>query len=802
LLGELLSLPQELAKRLADNHPLMRRWMMRVTSRTQRVISVFERAETAQDPENLDSKLVSDIRKSLHVLDRRVDLGNLLYIARIGTLPGFRQVRGRSSFCKRNAFMESSILRMGGSVRKNLNRFKNHVRYGGGLNDAHRYLSEYDKNYDAQAFRNLSTRRFARFLGIRRGMGRVLGLDEVLSSVKINLDANPGPSYKVAGYEKKLDAINTSVRAAELVVDQLAEGLDPAPPLYSLAGRPKLTTMKKALEKLRGGRPVGRAVMMADAHETLLASRFSQPMLQWAKESQKVIMLGYNKYAGDVTRLTSELVKYNTYLTIDFSRFDSTVSSRLIHKGFNVIANFFGLTDENPEGKLLRWLESQFTNSVLVTKDGVLFQKSGGVPSGSALTSLVDSLCSAYVMWTIMEGMKQDGQISGYDLRTYGDDVLLSVHYRGPDHARRKKGRALAGMVSAYAETYFGMSVSAEDTRVCCNLFVQYAVPNVPGHILDRSSVYMRAYHRQQEKLLGRRLTFNEKWMLVQTEPKGPFVGGTTHRWTYVFWDSPDFLSYYFHENGSMIRPTSEVIDRILNPESPVMTLDAHINHLMSALVENANNDHTINHVMHYMLDAWYMSLQGITNSSEARRDIKSFYHEPDRDELLSVDLIPEECEQDMRFWYRWQTKVADLRSDDRTKVFLRKFDKVVARARRAHHDSLAEMTGGFVLRNVARRGHALIRQIFMGGDIQAIKEYGLLLKLKAELFPQMYNSAVGEKLITLAADKLRVKRDARSIVGGKRIRSDCGPEDPWLVSDVVDDDSMNLPEARRRRVS
>lgn len=134
------------------------------------------------------------------------------------------------------------------------------------------------------------------------------------------------------------------------------------------------------------------------------------------------------------------------------------------------------------------------------------------------------------------------------------------------------------------------------------------ATPNAPKEVLDGSSVVLRKHWKDQERLYGRRLRFEEKWHLIYHEPEGPYVGGRTHRWTYVFWDSFKFLSYYIRTDGTMIRPTWEVESRLLNPERRLNSLDRHLDLLICSLCENVFNKHTVNHILHYFIDAQWMA--------------------------------------------------------------------------------------------------------------------------------------------------------------------------------------------------
>jgi hypothetical protein len=57
-----------------------------------------------------------------------------------------------------------------------------------------------------------------------------------------------------------------------------------------------------------------------------------------------------------------------------------------------------------------------------------------------------------------------------------------------------------------------------------------------------------------------------------------------------------------------MIRPTKEVMQKLVNPEKNVTTIDDHITRLKMALLENYENRHTQNRVYHMLYDAYYLA--------------------------------------------------------------------------------------------------------------------------------------------------------------------------------------------------
>lgn len=75
-------------------------------------------------------------------------------------------------------------------------------------------------------------------------------------------------------------------------------------------------------------------------------------------------------------------------LSIDFSGFDASVSRVLIERVFDIIRGWFS----SREVYLINFVEKAFLEIGLWTPNGVQVDRNGGVPSGSGLTNLIDSL--------------------------------------------------------------------------------------------------------------------------------------------------------------------------------------------------------------------------------------------------------------------------------------------------------------------------------------------------------------------------------------------------------------------------
>jgi hypothetical protein len=136
--------------------------------------------------------------------------------------------------------------------------------------------------------------------------------------------------------------------------------------------------------------PKQRLVWMADHVETILGLSILYPVLNRLR-----VLPGFSAWSSDV-RVDEAITKLlqtakqsgDTIISADYSNFDASVSYTLIDSVWDLLRYWF--TDGAKSR--LDILEETFSQGGLVTPDGVFNDRKGGVPSGSALTNLVDTL--------------------------------------------------------------------------------------------------------------------------------------------------------------------------------------------------------------------------------------------------------------------------------------------------------------------------------------------------------------------------------------------------------------------------
>jgi len=545
---------------------------------------------------------------------------------------------------KKNKFLRSTMQVLGGGETRLLEKLRPLERRGGGIDDAWKYMRLLDRQYEAPCPFTFPVSAQCHFLGITPGSLSPVSVSEAAAMASHNLDANPGPSFRALGFLKKRESISLAMDIAnEIVIKAESESiLDFLEPRYALAGRSKVQESEKVHIKAQSLAPFGRAVFMADQHETLVAGRYAYPLMNSLVDEFKVVMNGFNKFGDHPTKLSSRLERMNIFINVDFKMFDINCSPLLIERGLKVVAECFGvdLLSDNKESRIFKWLEREIISSIIVLPTGRCVRKVGGVPSGSGLTALLDSIINA-IMW--QEVLFRIGA-SDYEVFVQGDDVLLGLHHDAPTKSRKSWARDKVVQISKYFAELYGHEVNVEKTHIGTELFVGFAQPRVPTGVNDHSSRVVMEFRRAERARLGRPLTFDEQFIVLREEPVGPGPG-LTHRWTYLFKDRAKFLSHYFKRDASSgstmcVRPTAEVITNLLHPEGTVKTLQDHVERLTAAQVENMGNHHVTNRLMHYLYDAFVLRENGVFATLPSEHIVRrAWYRKIDR----QVDLLTED---------------------------------------------------------------------------------------------------------------------------------------------------------------
>jgi len=110
------------------------------------------------------------------------------------------------------------------------------------------------------------------------------------------------------------------------------------------------------------------------------------------------------------------------FINTDISGWDRMRAIFLIRSAFKVLRHYLDLTQEDK--KVVKWLENYLIMTPIMTPDGYLFRKQGGIPSGTFLTLLLNSACNYIAQHTLLNFMN----VPYHDLAVLGDDCAFFVN--------------------------------------------------------------------------------------------------------------------------------------------------------------------------------------------------------------------------------------------------------------------------------------------------------------------------------------------------------------------------------------
>jgi hypothetical protein len=190
-----------------------------------------------------------------------------------------------------------------------------------------------------------------------------------------------------------------------------------------------------------------RAVFMVDVMTIIGESKFGAPLNEWLK-SYSYTAIGKDDpwithYVGEQRN------KGMSFISLDYSKYDSTIPSWLIHSAFDVIRAAFSEYDST----LLAVIEEDFINKNIITAEGVI-HASHGNPSGSRLTAIINGICNEIITETWMSAYSLKGVCN-----IMGDDNLIFLD------GIHKVNDALVTSISQYIMHNFGIQVNPDKSN-------------------------------------------------------------------------------------------------------------------------------------------------------------------------------------------------------------------------------------------------------------------------------------------------------------------------------------------------
>lgn len=166
-----------------------------------------------------------------------------------------------------------------------------------------------------------------------------------------------------------------------------------------------------------------RLVWMYPLEMTILEAKFARPLIECFKNIRTPMPYSLRRYQLGA-RLSYTMIERNN-VSLDFSKFDSSVPSWLIKKAFKILGTWFDFNEDT--AKVFDKIQYYFINTPLVMIDGHLYHgKNHGVPSGSYFTQLIDSIVNYIIITAAMQKYKlhhHEGRV-----HVLGDDSVFSTN--------------------------------------------------------------------------------------------------------------------------------------------------------------------------------------------------------------------------------------------------------------------------------------------------------------------------------------------------------------------------------------
>jgi len=178
-----------------------------------------------------------------------------------------------------------------------------------------------------------------------------------------------------------------------------------------------------ALHRVQHGRtsPKSRLVWAAPLATTILSTAYSKPCYE-SLVGRRAFAFGAS-FRSIGSRLVDMHSRRRYIYALDFSGFDASLAPRLIDDAFGILRTHLNL--DQKRAVFWKRMINDFIHTRIVLPDGSMWQVHRGVPSGSAFTSLVDSVCNIIILnyvWIRLTGRP----LRAKDVCVLGDDSVVA----------------------------------------------------------------------------------------------------------------------------------------------------------------------------------------------------------------------------------------------------------------------------------------------------------------------------------------------------------------------------------------
>nr|QIJ56918.1 RNA-directed RNA polymerase [Scaphoideus titanus-associated partiti-like virus 1] len=155
-------------------------------------------------------------------------------------------------------------------------------------------------------------------------------------------------------------------------------------------------------------------------HHILIEGLIGQPLIDKLMLNDTPIYIGRDIHKDMPYVILKAIQDGGTCYCIDFSKFDASACSGLVHIAWTILHELIVIND-HVDRLVFDFCYSLFTNTPVIMPDGKLFIVRSGVPSGSYFTQLIDSI----VNMLMINMLCYTTSVSFPSLKVLGDDSLF-----------------------------------------------------------------------------------------------------------------------------------------------------------------------------------------------------------------------------------------------------------------------------------------------------------------------------------------------------------------------------------------
>jgi len=597
------------------------------------------------------------------------------------------KISNHSQNYKRNPFIINSMIAIGGGEKKLLDSCYDQIRIGNGTFDQLKYLNQFqaldETKINIDVFEDEIVEKYFPFCNNPELKEKILYFDEIISYIKINSDANPGQSLSsIIDDTKKGDFFPILVKQYQEIYNKWCyssyQKKHDQSILYIQASRPKLMTIEKGLKKIEDGKALGRVINMPDSIEQFISYPIWFPLFKkilfWNRNNVFMgPLLGISRNSNQWEKLKKDICAKEWVFTSDWSTFDQTIPGNVMRMALRILYRMFDTDDQRTKRYLDHYkvfFEENIIKKRFLIREKMFIEIKNGVPSGLLMTSIITSISCLILLHVLM----RRGGFDDFIIYSYGDDNIISFNV--PKKIKNFRPNKLKQDIQYFSKSLFNMKNDKDG--MCCvrtsKMFVNYKRPIYkPGDYLSKGTRNLKPIKYQ----------YSNKPFTTYDHNKG-----TTHRWNYVFANKPNFLSYYWLEDGKPIRPLVEVAARLVNPEKTKIHYNMHVSSIISAVYDNIWNHHVINHAYFWLYDLPWLKNCTYSYKNEKRFNKKFDLQNPDNlyTKIWNEKIKLKQVKKGDRMWLRRIDYVVDERKEEVMQNHNFRFLKLIDDAQRNYY--------------------------------------------------------------------------------------------------------------------